>query len=77
MTLLKQDSTMDIFRGMFLLFRDIYLFNEPPNNHYFDKAPQGKLSLCNRRNTETALRTPAKSHKGLQDAESFAKSCPG
>ena len=67
---------MDIFRGMFLLFWDLYLFSEPPNNHCFDKAPQGQLSKCNWRNTVIALRTPVKSHKGLQDAELFAKSCP-
>ena len=68
---------MDIFRGMFLLFRDIYLFSEPPNNDCFDKAPQGQLSKCNRRNAVIALRTPVKSHKDLQDAESIAKICPG
>ena len=67
---------MDIFREMFLLFRDIYLLIEPPNNHCFDKAPQGQLSKCNRRNTVIAFRTPVESHKGLQDAESFAKICP-
>ena len=57
-------------------FRDLYLFSEPPKNHCFDKALQEQLSLCYRRNTLIALRTPVKSHKGLQDAESFAKSCP-
>ena len=58
-------------------FRDIYLFSKPPNNHCFDKVPQGLLSLCNRRNIVIALRTPAKSHKGLEDTKSFAKSSPG
>ena len=56
-------------------FGDLYLFCEPPNNHYFDRAAQGQLSKYNRRNTISALRTPVKSHKDLKEAESYAKSC--
>ena len=62
-------------QASFCFFRDLYLFSEPPNNLCFDKDLQGQLSKCNRRNTVIALRTLVKSHKGLQDAESFAKSC--
>ena len=37
---------------------------------------KGQMSKCNCRNTVFALKAPVKSPKGLQDAESFAKSCP-
>ena len=73
----NRNLTWVFFEECSSFFRDIYLFSEPPNNHCFNKASQGQLSLCNWRNTVTALRTLVKSHKGLQDAESFAKSCSG
>ena len=56
-------------------FRVLYLFIEPPNNHCFDRAVQGQLSKCNRRNTVTAMRTPIKPHKDLQNVESCPKFC--
>ena len=70
-----------LYHGFFFeecsyFFRNLYLFSEPPNNHCFYKVLQGQLSKSNQRNTVVALKTPVKSHKGLQDAESFAKSCP-
>ena len=51
---------MNILRGMFLVFWDLYLFSEPPNNHCFDRVVQGQLSKCSKRNTATAVRTLAK-----------------
>ena len=77
---LYQNRTLPwiFFEECSYFFWNIYLFSEPPNNHCFDKAPQGQLSLCNRRDTVIPLRTPGKSHGAescLQDAELFAKSC--
>ena len=63
------------FKKCSYFFRDLYLFSELANNNCFDKSPQVQLSKCNRRNTVIALRAPVKSHKGLQNAESFANSC--
>ena len=56
-------------------YSDLYLSREP-NNYCFDRAVQGQLFKCNWRNTETALRTLAKSHKYLKETELFTKSCP-
>ena len=36
-------------------FHNLYLFSEPINNHCFDRAVQGQLSKCNRRNTITTI----------------------
>ena len=37
------------------LFHDLYLLSEPRNNHCFERAAQGQLSKCKRRNNYNFL----------------------
>ena len=85
MALFKQESTANIFLGIFNFFfgesisqnsskpkivKGFYLFIEP-NNYLFCRAAQGHLSQCNLRNTVTVLRTVVKSQEGLKGIRFF------
>ena len=57
-------------------FFGTFLFFSESNNYCLDRVlRQGKCPKCNRRNTVTTFTALVKSHKGLKETKSLAKSC--